>query len=340
MTRFHRSTALAAVLAATAGVAAAEITLSGDARMGISNDFVFGAGNDDTVFNSRARVTFTMTGSTDGGLEFGASFRADNAGGASSGTAGSVYVSGAFGKLSMGDVDGAAAAAVGQVDGVGYTGLGDLNEIIYPGNGGSGSLLLFGSFLPEPINGDESVLYEYSAGDFAFYAGVTQQGFAMPGFNYPTDTYSLGAAYTTGNYRFGIGYERVDIDLLTGVITHLDQVSLGADATFGAITLKARFAKGSAENSGGYLQDNEQWALSATYTMDALALTAFASNKQMKIGGNGLNKLDIDAIGLGVSYDLGGGAAVKGGIVKQEQTVYALPTVDDTAFDLGLTFSF
>ena len=42
-------------------------------------------------------------------------------------------ISGAFGKISMGDNDSAAQAGVGQVAGVGYTGNGDFNEITYIG---------------------------------------------------------------------------------------------------------------------------------------------------------------------------------------------------------------
>ena len=127
------------MLAATTGFAAAEVTLSGDARMGIISDFDNAltplVNESDLQFTSRARVKFTMSGSTDGGLEFGASFRAQDAVNASKGTAGSVFISGAFGKLSMGDVDDAANAAVGQVSGVGLTGLGDLNEMTYIGGG-------------------------------------------------------------------------------------------------------------------------------------------------------------------------------------------------------------
>ena len=63
------------ILVASAGFAVAEITLSGDARMGIVDN----GGVDGAVFSSRARVSFNMAGETDGGLAFGASFRADNA---------------------------------------------------------------------------------------------------------------------------------------------------------------------------------------------------------------------------------------------------------------------
>ncbi|MEY4697508.1 MAG: hypothetical protein RIT14_1936, partial [Pseudomonadota bacterium] len=48
------------ILVGTAGFAAAEVALSGDARMGIVNN------GTDTTFSSRARVSFTMSGETDG----------------------------------------------------------------------------------------------------------------------------------------------------------------------------------------------------------------------------------------------------------------------------------
>ena len=159
------------ILAGTAGMAAAEITLSGDARMGFLNEF-FGDSDDDTAFTSRARVTFTFSGETDGGLAFGASFRADNSAGAANGESGSVFMSGAFGKVSFGDVDGAALAAVGQVDGVGLTGLGDRNELTYIANGGldDDDVTDFDTFTADTLTGDPSVLYEYSTGGIGLFA--------------------------------------------------------------------------------------------------------------------------------------------------------------------------
>lgn len=91
----------------------------------------------DTYFTNCARVTFAASGETDSGISFGASFRADNAAGAASGMAGSVFVQGAFGKLSMGDVNSAFGATFGNIAGVGMTGLGDLNEIGHLADGGA-----------------------------------------------------------------------------------------------------------------------------------------------------------------------------------------------------------
>ena len=95
------------------GGAAAEVTLTGDARMGVVyDDFFVG---DELSFDSRARVSFNLSGETDGGLGFGASFRAADAVGAGSGAKGTVSLSGAFGSLSMGDESAAAEYAVGDL---------------------------------------------------------------------------------------------------------------------------------------------------------------------------------------------------------------------------------
>ncbi|MFN4202301.1 MAG: porin [Tabrizicola sp.] len=315
------------VLGLSAGVAAADITLSGDARMGIIDDF----GTIGAQFNSRARVKFTMSGESDTGISFGASFRADNAIGAASGTAGSVFVSGAFGKLSMGDVDGAAAAAMGQVDGVGYTGLSDLNEIIFIGDGGTNSIVFDAAFLPaEAISGDPSILYEYSAGDWAVYASVNQLEFVLPVSTYDSSSYAVAGSYTMGAVKLALGYEVYDIST-PGVSWDVDQISVGADATLGSFVLKARYATGGADGTNGFTQDNEQWAVSGTYTMDALSMTAFISNQQFdQIG---VTVSEREAWGLGAAYDLGGGASVAGGYVRNE-------TTNQDAIDLGMKFSF
>ena len=79
--------------------------------------------------------------------------------------------------------------------------------------------------------------------------------------------------------------------------------------------------------SGGSLGDNDQYAVSATYTADALSVTAFHNMALFS---------DDIANGVGVSYDLGGGAAVKAGLVNVDNGVDA----SETSYDAGVTFSF
>lgn len=299
------------MLAGFAGAAFAEshesapaVSLSGDARMGIVNY----VGTEDTVFTSRARVKFTLSGESDGGLEFGASFRADNAGrdfidddtyvtGAREGLAGEVHISGSFGKLSMGDVDGAALAAVGHVDGVGLTGLGDLNESVYIGGGTK-----------------ESVLYEYSTGSLTFYASAGQLTHDDSKDYDPGVTatpIAVGAKYATDAYSVAVGWEDNDEGTTHAII--------GASTTFSNVTLKANYGSASG------VVDGTQSSVSATYAMDALSATAFWADSS-EIGGT-------EAYGVGASYDLGGGLSVVGGWAKDK-------TNDDDGFDLGLSMSF
>ncbi len=272
------------VLVAGAAAAHAEVTLSGDGRMGVVST------DGDLSFNSRARVKFSLAGETDGGLAFGGSFRADNAVGASSGTAGSVFISGAFGKLEMGDVDGAAQNATGHVAGVGYTGLGDLNESTFI-SAGAGTQ-------------DPTALYSYSSGAFTGYLSVTNPANAV-------GAQSIGAKYATDTFTVGLGYED------NGAGTKHTVVK--GTTTFSGVSLQALYGKASGTISGA------QFAVSAGYTVSGIAATAFYTD-DLELGG-------AEAYGLGGSYDLGGGAAVAGGIVQNV-------TADTMNYDLGVTFSF
>jgi len=270
------------LLVAGASVAAAEVTLSGDARMGIIQNFA-----DVTSFSSRARVQFTLAGESDSGLSFGGSFRAGDAVGAAAGANGSVFISGAFGKLSMGDLDGAAQNAVGQVDGVGYVNQGDLNEVTYIGKGAN-----------------TVANYEYTAGAFTGYLSSGQVSGA-------TTPWAIGAKYAGEGYTVALGYENNDNGTKHTIV--------GVTGSFSGATLKAIYGKASGTISGS------QFAVSASYTVDAFTGTLFVSDDSELGGAKGS--------GIGVAYDLGGGAALKGGYSKNH-------TANTDAFDLGVTMSF
>ncbi|MGR3541643.1 MAG: porin [Hasllibacter sp.] len=306
-------------LVLSAGFAAAEVTVGGDGRMGVvyteggdllidpgldgiigtADDIVITPAGNEYSFSSRIRISFSASGETDGGLQFGGSIRADNSGNGTNGTAGSVFVSGAFGKLSMGDVDSGGKAAVGQVSGVGYTGLGDLNEITY---------------LSTPV--DEAVLYEYAFGDATIYASVDQ-------INNDEDAYSVGVNYTFGTYTFALGYEVVD-DLG-------DHVIAGVAAGFGDITVKAVYGDFQAD-TGGPLGDFDQYAVSVDYAMGPLVVTGFVQSDDF----DGLADDEDMNYGLGASYDLGGGAALKGGIAHDGDAIGDQDVVAD--FGITMSF--
>jgi len=168
-------------LIATAGVASADISISGDGRMGIVNTEATGNNDNETQFNSRIRFTLTASGTTDAGLSFGGSARADNASGAAAGTAGSVYVSGEFGKITMGDVGSAHESATGDLAGVGYTM--SANEMGYAGGGD-----------------DEGVAWSYSVDNLTLYASMGQ-----PQASSANNESGFGLSYSMAGVTLGVG---------------------------------------------------------------------------------------------------------------------------------------
>jgi outer membrane protein OmpU len=268
------------VLAATTGFAAAEVTVSGAARMGVVYD------GDDAFFASRVRVTFNMVGTTDGGLEFGASVRADQLGGNGDvDTDGdgvndtgrqflngdsTVYIASNGFKLTMGDVGGAADALVGQVSGVGYGPLDSLQEIGFIGTTKT------------------AVYAEYTTGALTF--GLSS------GQNVIGEEMSVAVKYSTDAFSVALGYED------DGAGT--DVLHVSGSASFGAATVKVRISDDSVITP---------YALSVDYALGATTITAFYTD--FDIG--------VEHIGIGAAYDLGGGASVKGGIVDNGTDTFA-----------------
>jgi outer membrane protein OmpU len=293
----------------TAGAAAAEVSLSGSARMGIVH--YSGGGSSTTLFSSRVRVVFTLSGETDGGLSFGASVRHDqDDAGPGFGVApgvfngeNTVFISGAFGKLTMGDVSGAADALVGQVSGVGYGPNDDTQEINFIGTIKT------------------AAYYEYSSGPVTFGVGVGQMDLGI-------DTYNIGVKYSDGGYSAAIAWETIDVGG-----SSIDMISLGGSATFGDVTVKARVSD--LDISGV----DTAYALSVDYVAGPTTFTAFYTdygNSSILLNPYDSTDPDIAHIGLGVAYDLGGGATLAAGVTRQNNSILN----DVTIANAGLKFSF
>lgn len=299
-----------------AGAAAAEVAVSGSARMGLT--YADDGTTSTTAFSSRVRIVFTASGETDTGLTFGASMRADQQGG-NNNDAGAdkdgdtngdstVFISGSFGKLTMGDVSGAADSLVGQVSGVGYGPNDALQEIGFVGVENT------------------AVYYEYSAGALTFGLGAGQLDDLDGAVSTDTrNTMSIGVKYATDAYSVALAYEQADDDLDTVGNEEEGLLSLGGSASFGSATVKARVSD--SDISG----KDTTWALSVDYVAGATTLTAFYTD----FGNTGAST-DTQHVGIGAAYDLGGGATVAGGIVQQMND-----GIEDATFaDLGLKFSF
>jgi hypothetical protein len=195
-----RTAALLLVTALAAGPAPAQgIVLFGDARLGLGYNIDNAGGvngDEDLRAVSRVRFGVSMTGTTDAGITFGATIRADNArfgeGGEAGQEAGNVYVSGAFGSLTFGDTNGADEQWVGDVPGnLSLTGLGDLHETPFLSNGGNFTHESGNSFAANPL-ARPTIRYDFDIGGF----GV-----------------SLSANRDLDDIQVGAGYARARVDI-------------------------------------------------------------------------------------------------------------------------------
>ena len=201
-------------LVATAGVAMADVEISGSAEMGIVSvdvdDDIDVVRDDadrdgDVEFHTDIDLTFTLSGATDGGLIYGASidldesndndaFEARTQGGES------IFISGGFGTLTMGDTDGALDWAMTETD-TNATSINDDQEHA----GWSGNAGLDGQF-------DGQVLrYDYTVGDFAFAVSgeIDDEGDSDDD---PTLGVGVRGSFDFGgsSIGFGLGYQEGD----------------------------------------------------------------------------------------------------------------------------------
>jgi outer membrane protein OmpU len=233
-------------LVLSAGVAAADVTTSGSGRIGIVDTIA----GDDIAFTSRVRIAFSGAGETSGGLAFGGSIRADNAGNGNSGTAGSVFISGDFGRLTSGDVSGAPEQAVGDLSGVGLTGLGDYSDMSYLSNSGA-------AVRP-------AIRYDYSFGDFGVHVSADNP--------FPAGDQAFGVAvsYSGGLFDAGLGYEAVGDD---------NHIIGGVEVAFAGATVKVIYGQA---DVGGV--DLTQVGASVDVEFGATTVTAFFSDNEIRGG--------------------------------------------------------
>jgi len=343
------------ILASVASYAAADVSVSGDARMGVTSyDGV-------TNFDNRIRVTFTGSGKTAGGLEFGGSFRADNAVDAEAGDAGSVYISGAFGKIEMGDVGSGDSTAVGQLASVGYEYLGSGNSISYAADGGVLGLNA------NDTGASARVLYTYSANGLTL---AVSSGQLTDGGN---SSYGVGVAYTTGGLTLALGSGQADgtftdvpvemtstsTELASGVVSTTD-TSASATYVMGATTIKAIYQDKSMSVVGSSTHVDVDTTATATsmgmsvsHTMDAITLTAYSLTTSIDSGDLTDGNPTVSRYGIGASYALGTGATLSAGWAAVDTATYTAAEVVDQSvvgatyttetsnnFDIGINFSF
>ena len=298
-TRVLASTAL--VL--SAGVAAADIALSGNAWMGLQYNNA--AATNKTQMISRARVTFTMSGETDTGLAFGASFGAHNAANAGTGLtnngSANVFISGEFGKLSMGDVDSALEATWFRTRHIGVL-----------ENGAGSRAAAIGTV-------NTGALYEYSLDGFKAALGAGQ-------LNNNSQNLSIGVSYSMDGYGVALGAENVK-----NAGRH---IMLSAQGSFEDVSLRAFYghvrAKAGGVGLAGVAAGNsaKQYGADLHASFDDIGVQVRAKR----------DFRSANHIGLGVTYNLGGGANLGASINRVSSD--PAPANNGTTADFGLAFTF
>ncbi|PLL14537.1 porin [Tabrizicola sp. TH137] len=311
------------MLAGTAGFAAAEVAVSGYAEIGVLSTenaaatTALGNTAGDLTFHQDVEVTFTMSGETDGGLSFGAKIDLDETNvdlGDDDGT--TVFVSGAFGTLTMGDTDGALDWAV--ADAGSLTSMGDdhTTHVAYFAAGGF-----------DASQDNQVVRYEYSFGDFGVALSLEQADNGSSAVGTLDDNVGIGATYSMDMggtaLRFGLGYQSGSNGTTNG-----DVWGVSASAEFaGGFSGVIGYTDTSLDGVGN---DSSHVGLGVTYTTGALSLHANYGEIDPEVGAS------TDSFGLAVNYDLGGGAVVMAGYGSDVDNAAG----DQNQYSIGLGLSF
>jgi outer membrane protein OmpU len=267
---------------------------------------------DSTTAKNRVRVKFDLSGETDSGLKFGASIRADNTAAGNSGTGGSQYLSGSFGKISTGDPNGADEDMVGDISAMILGGLGSNQEHSYQSsnNNLAYSISMAGinfGVSTDAGNGSSTALGLKWSGDLG--AGTVTVGLGQSSVGGKTKT-SISASLGMGGFSGKI---------LSSTNDNGPVVKVAGEKA--AVTGTSSYVAAVAENK---TPDTETMGFSLSYNIDALTITAY--NKDMTTTG----VKDKGYSGVGVSYDLGGMVA-KAGVADAD---------GKRVMDFGVSFSF
>ena len=242
-------------LTLSAGIAAADghtgVSITGFAEMGIRDD-----GPNDVQFHQDIDITFSMSGEADNGLSFGTAIDIDEVGANATGTsttalsdAGadnpfggpqdggvSVFISGDFGTLTLGDTDGAFDWALTEIVSGGSL-QDDAEHGGYDGNAG-----LDGS-------GDGQILrYDNTFGDFSFAVSFEQDAdgvTGVPADSATGDTFGVGVKGSFGDFSVGgdFGPVNVVVNFADRDTATDDYAGIGVTYADGPLTLHANFAQ-------------------------------------------------------------------------------------------------
>ena len=327
------------------------------------NNRIYTVGYDVFELLTDIDVTFAMSGQTDTGLTFGASIDLDESDGEDSEGASAafdnreqggeeIFISGAFGTLTMGDTDGALDWALQDV-GIGSS-LGDAHtsHLGYSGN----------DFVDKQDGDGQIARYDHSFGNFSFAlsADIAEAG--------GKDILAAGAKYSVsipgGHLGVGVGWQQREAhDGNVGEVDDALGASLDAEFDNGfKIVLNWVDMGDSPEGLGGGFDNTnpeEFTGLGLGYTIGDWF---FAANYG-RIREESWWKPGQEGYGIAVNHDLGGGAELQLGFSESKCTkIISDPTdgaiisggavyraaddrcfargENDSAFSLGVAMSF
>ena len=316
-------------LVATAGMAAADITMSGYAEIGMRD----AGGAVGMEMHSDMDIGFKLSGASDNGLTFGASIDLDEVsnGIASTGGPHAVHVSGAFGTLTMGDTDGALDKANAEV--AALTTIADDHSTHAGYNGGAG------------LDSGDILRYDTTAAGFGISASIGQSDVAVA-----NDVMGYGITTTLGTVAVSAAYQADNVQDITAVSAKTTVGGLTITANYseatmaatpvGTVTTPAAIVVSTAGVVSGTAQVVSTAAVNNSYEHSAIGLAYTVSGVNLHANYGSYDYDDgsqADGYGLAANYGLGGGATVMVGYGNGNARS---ATADVSTFSVGLGLSF
>ncbi len=355
-------------LVVAGGMATADVSVTGSAELGVS-----GAKGADAKLHKDIDVNFGLSGATDTGLSFGASIDLDEAAAEDNATAtmdkgqstydaqGHVFISGAFGTLTLGDTDGAFDKALTEVGSGGA--IAD-NHTGHPGYDGNGGLDGFTG------NSGNILRYDYSLGGVTtsvsgeFGSSESSNSALGVGVAWSGDVGGIGMVIGLGFQSGKMADDMGDADATNDTSDKASILGMSASADMGnGFSVVANFSsrKDEAINGAPAADANDTMMKTAhtaaglAYSVGDLTVAVNAGTKKAKISGADTattvatyaTRTETDTgVGLSVVYGLGSGVSFQVGVGSGNEKVDFLAAggtdtnTKKSSWSAGLAFSF
>ena len=362
-------------LVVAGGMAAADVSVSGYAELGVS-----GAKGKDAKLHKDIDVNFGLSGATDTGLSFGASIDLDEAaaedddGMSTFDAQGHVFISGVFGTLTLGDTDGAFDKALTEVGSGGAIADNHTSHPGYEGNSGldgftgnTGNILRYDYSIGGVTTSVSGNFDEMDSGNAAVGAGVAWSG----------DVGGIGMGLGLG-FQSGKKMDAMEAGTADDVRHKASIVGASASADMGnGFSVVANFSSkshivvtGTTVNPGTDGSNDTDSKITHTgvgvaYSVGDLTVALNAGTKKTEVVGDttasaaatedaalALSSREESATGVGISvvYSLGAGVSFQAGVGSGTKSVDYLNTGTGTdnrdssmkmsSWSAGLAFSF